>query len=110
MALSRQQYGIKIQAALRNVKEVVVVGRTLELQFGAAHGFSRDVINEGENRLHVEDVWRQVLGEVVSIRCTLAGASPAAKTAEPRDEGRKSGDDALLEDAKLRGAVITPLD
>ena len=109
MALSRQKYGIKIQAALRNVKEVVVVGRTLELQFGAAHGFSRDVINEGENRVHVEDAWRQVLGEDVSIRCTLAGAS-AARAADPRDESRASGGDVLLEDAVLRGAVIKQLD
>ncbi len=110
MALSRQLYGIKIQAALRNVKEVAVVGRTLELHFGAAHGFSRDVINEGENRLHVEDAWRQVLGEDVTVRCTLVGASPAAKTVESRDESGESGGDALLEDAKRRGAVITPLD
>jgi len=110
MARLRQQYGIKIQAALRNVKEVVVAGRTLELQFGAAHGFSRDVVNEAENRLHVEDVWRQVLGEDVNVRCTLVGATAAIKTAEPRDESRESGGDALLEDAKNRGAVITPLD
>lgn len=110
MARLRQQYGIKIQAALRNVKEVVVAGRTLELQFGAAHGFSRDVVNEAENRLHVEDVWRQVLGEEVNVRCTLLGATPAAKAAEPRDESRKSGGDALLEDARNLGAVITPLD
>lgn len=110
MARLRQQYGIKIQAALRNVKEVVVSGRTLELQFGAAHGFSRDVVNETENKLHVEDVWRQVLGEEVNVRCTLLGATAAAKTAETRSESRESGGDALLEDAKNRGAVITPLD
>lgn len=110
MARLRQQYGVKVQAALRNVREVVVVGRTLELHFGAAHGFSRDVVNEAENKLHVEDVWRQVLGEEVSVRCTLVGAAPAAKAAEPRDESRESGGDALLEDAKNRGAVITPLD
>ena len=87
-----------------------MVGRTLELQFGAAHGFSRDVVNEAENRLHVEDVLRQVLGEEVNVRCTLLGAAATAKTAEPRAESRESGGDALLEDAKNRGAVITPLD
>lgn len=111
LALSRQHCGIKIQAALRNVKELEVTGRTVTLHFAPAHGFSRDVINEPENKTKVEDAWRQVLGTDVGIRCTLFGATQAPeKGAEKRSESKAADEDVLLEEAKRRGAIITPLD
>ncbi len=111
LALSRQHCGIKIQAALRNVKELEVAGRTVTLHFAPAHGFSRDVINEPENKTKVEDAWRQVLGTEVGIRCTLYGATQAPeKGAEKRSDSKAADDDILLEEAKRRGAIVTPLD
>ncbi len=111
LALSRQHCGIKIQAALRNVKELEVSGRTVTLHFAPAHGFSRDVINEPANKAKVEDAWRQVLGTEVGIRCTLFGAAQAPeKGAEKRGDSKATDEDLLLEEARRRGAIITPLD
>lgn len=109
LGLAGKRCGMKVQAALRSVRELDVVGQTLVLQF--AHTFSRDLVNQGEHRASVEAVWQEVLGRVVPIRCALLGepaapeAAPAsAKAVAPQDE-----DGLLLEDARQRGAVITPL-
>jgi hypothetical protein len=108
MATAKTACGFKIHAALRSVKEVVVVDRTLEFQFASSHGFAREMIDEPGVKTQVEDAWRQVLGETVSIRCVLQGASrQAGKGGEKRES---TGGDVLLEDAKRRGAVVKQLD
>jgi hypothetical protein len=111
MAVAKTQCGIKISAALKNVKEVETDGRVLVLRFAAAHNFSREMIDEPAHKAQVEAAWRQVLGEEVGIRCSLMSAGPAA--AAPSGGGKqeaRGGGDALLEDAKRRGAVVRQLD
>ena len=106
-----QQGGMRIAAALKNVKEVEAEGRVLVLRFASAHDFSREMIDEPAHKAAVEAAWRQVLGEAVGIRCSLMGGSPAAPAAgSPAGEQPRSGGDALLEDAKRRGAVVRQLD
>jgi hypothetical protein len=108
MATAKSNCGVKIHAALKSVKEVVVVSRTLEFHFAPTYGFAREMIDEPRVKAQVENAWRQVLGEAVSIRCVLQGSSAqAGKGGEKRDN---AGGDALLEDAKRRGAVIKQLD
>jgi hypothetical protein len=66
------------------------------------------MIDEPGVRGQVENAWRQVLGEPVSIRCVLQGAvGQAGKGGEKREN---AGSDVLLEDAKRRGAVVKQLD
>lgn len=108
LIVAGKRCGMKVQAALRSVREMDVSGQTLVLQF--SHTFSRDLVNQGENRALVEAVWQEVLGHVVTVRCTLLGEAPPSaavpipgKSTAPEDEG------VLLEDARKRGAVITPL-
>ena len=111
MAAARTACGVKIHAALKSVKEVAVVGRTLEFHFAPSYGFAREMIEEPRVKAQVENTWRQVLGEAVNIRCTLQSSSaPAGKGGEKRDDPGNSGGDALLEDAKRRGAVVRQLD
>lgn len=114
MTQARAQCGVKIHAALKAVKEVEVVGHTLVLHFPAAHGFSREMIEELAHKTQVENTWRQVLGEVVNIRCVLMGesAAPAAPPASgPGGPAAPAGeaDELLLSDARRRGAVVTNL-
>jgi DNA polymerase III gamma/tau subunit len=105
LELARSQYGFRLPAALKNVKEVQVVGRVLVLHFPAAHNFSREMIEAPEHKAQVESAWRQVLGEDVGVRCTTIGAPAKTGPVEAA-----SGGDALLEDAKRRGAVVRQLD
>jgi hypothetical protein len=108
MATAKTACWFKSHAALRSVKEVAVVGRTLEFHFAPAHGFAREMIDEPRVKAQVENIWRQVLGEAVSVRCVLQGASSqSGKGDEKRDN---AGGDVLLEDARRRGAVIRQLD
>ncbi len=81
------------------------------LHFGAGQVFSHDVISKPENKARVEEIWREVLGEHLQVRCAMLGESKAAPSA--RDKGDKDaapGGDALLEDARRRGAVVKQLD
>ncbi len=111
MAAARTACGVKIQAALKSVKEVSVSGRTLEFHFAPSYGFAREMIEDPKVKAQVENTWRQVLGEAVSIRCVLQGTTASgSKGGEKRDESGSSGGDALLEDAKRRGAVVRQLD
>jgi DNA polymerase-3 subunit gamma/tau len=112
--LAGQRCGMKVQAALRGVKQLDVTGGTLIMQF--SHAFSRDQIAQGENRVLVEGVWQEVLGRKVGVRCTLAGEAPAATSgASPPTEKVSSAvtaaddDDVLLNDARKLGAVVKPL-
>jgi len=102
--------GMKVQAALRSVREMDVAGQALVLQF--AHAFSRDLVNQVENRAAVEGVWLEVLGRKVQVRCVLVGETQGlvdngpsiAPAANASDE-----DQVLLDDARRRGAVVTQL-
>jgi hypothetical protein len=111
LALARKQCGMKVQAALRSVREVNAVGQTIVLQF--AHTFARDLVNELANRSQVEALWEEILGRKVEVRCVVVGESFAAPlatpvapspTTKPRDD-----DESLLSDAQKLGAVIKPI-
>jgi DNA polymerase-3 subunit gamma/tau len=101
--------GVKLQAALRAVREMEYAGQTLVMLFSQA--FSRDIADQMENRQHIEAAWEEVLGRRVVIRCSMLGEaaaptgaaanSPAAPPADP--------DEQLLSDARRRGAVVTNL-
>ncbi len=106
LATAGRRGGVKLQAALRAVREMEYAGQTLVMLFGQA--FSRDIADQMENRQHIEAAWEEVLGRRVMIRCALLGetaapaaASPAASPADP--------DEQLLDDARRRGAVVTHL-
>jgi hypothetical protein len=109
MAVMRAQGGVKLAAALKSVKEIETEGHVLVLRFAATHNFSREMIDEPAHKAQVEAAWRQVLGENVGIRCSLMGAGPAAPSTGGKQEPAR-GADALLEDAKRRGAVVRQLD
>jgi DNA polymerase III subunit gamma/tau len=110
MAVAKTQCGFKITAALKNVKEVETEGRVLVLRFPAAHNFSREMVEEPTHKAQVEAAWRQVLGEEVGVRCSLLGSAPAAQAGGEKQVASRAGGDALLEDAKRRGAVVRQLD
>ena len=109
LTVAGKRCGMKVQAALRSVRELDVSGHTLVLQF--SHAFSRDLVNQGENRALVEAAWQEVLGRGVPVRCALLGeAAPPATGSTPSKAAATEDDDGLLlEDARKRGAVITPL-
>ena len=111
LALAGKQCGMKVQAALRSVREVGGTGQAIVLQF--AHAFSRDLVNEMANRAQVEALWEEILGRRVEVRCTVAGEAPAthsatpvaaASTVKPQDD-----EESLLSDAEKLGAVIKPI-
>jgi DNA polymerase III subunit gamma/tau len=105
-----KQHGIQLQAALRAVKELEVVGHTLVLHFGSGQVFSHDVISKPENKARVEEIWREVLGEHLQVRCALIGESKSGAPKGRGDKDASSSGDALLEDARRRGAVVKQLD
>ena len=109
--LAGQRCGMKVQAALRGVKQLDAAGGALILQF--SHAFSRDLVGQNENRALVEDVWQEVLGRKVTVRCTLAGEGGAAASSSagdaPAAPPAASDDDVLLSDARKLGAVIKSL-
>jgi DNA polymerase III subunit gamma/tau len=106
-----KQYSIQLQAALRGVKELEVVGHTLVLHFAAGQVFSHDVISKPENKARVEEIWHEVLGERLIVRCAMLGESKASNPGRDKeDKETPSGGDALLEDARRRGAVVKQLD
>jgi DNA polymerase-3 subunit gamma/tau len=111
LALAGKQCGMKVQAALRSVREVGAVGQTIVLQF--AHTFARDLVNELANRSQVEALWEEILGRKAEVRCIVVGeslvassAAPAAPstTAKPQDD-----EETLLSEAQKLGAVIKPI-
>jgi DNA polymerase III subunit gamma/tau len=111
MVVLKDRYGISLQAALRGVKQVDVLNGVLVLSFGAA--FHRDMIDQPENRIKVEDAWTEVLGCRVAVRCVLAGATPAAAPKQPAGGSTPAPgdeDDELLDVARKRGAKVTKLD
>lgn len=109
LQLAGKRCGMKVQAALRSVRELDVAGQVLVFQF--AHAFSRDLVNQAENRALVEDAWQEVLGRKVQVRCALVGENPAAPEgkAPPAAQIAMDEDQVLLEDARRRGAVVTQI-
>jgi len=104
--------GMKIQAALRGVKQLDVAGGVVVMYF--SHAFSRDLVNQAENRTLVESVWQEVLGRKVGVRCALAGETLPAFPATPPSiasagPASASDDEVLLDDARKLGAVIKHL-
>jgi hypothetical protein len=133
LGLAGKRCGVKVQAALRGVGEIEVQGQVIVFLFQPSQGFSRDVVNQEENRVQVENVLAEQLGRRVQIRCALlgegaagdkgAGAKPRRKASHPGAPSSASSgasaqaaggdgadsDETLLDDARRRGAVITPL-
>lgn len=103
---------MKVQAALRSVREIDTAGGTLVLYF--AHTFSRDLVNQMTNRTQVEALWEELLGRRVEVRCTVIGenSAPRASAASQRTSkaGPEGDDDVLLHEARKLGAVVRPLD
>jgi DNA polymerase III subunit gamma/tau len=111
LALAGKRCGMKVQAALRSVREVGGTGQAIVLQF--AHAFSRDLVDQMANRAQVEALWEEILGRKVELRCAVVGEAPAthsaiplaaASTARPQDD-----EESLLSDAEKLGAVIKPI-
>ncbi|PKO22656.1 MAG: DNA polymerase III subunit gamma/tau [Chloroflexi bacterium HGW-Chloroflexi-1] len=109
LSAAGKRCGMKVQAALRSVKEIDVVGQAIVLQF--AHAFARDLVTEGGNRAQVEALWEELLQRKVQIRCTLVGETPAPSAAPLlRSAARPENDDeALLRGVQELGAVVTRL-
>ncbi len=102
--------GVKLQAALRAVREMEFAGQTLVMLFSQA--FSRDIADQMENRQHIEAAWEEVLGRRVVIRCSMLGEAAApsgAPTAGSPTGTPVDPDEQLLSDARRRGAVVTNL-
>lgn len=102
--------GVKLQAALRAVREMEFAGQTLVMLFSQA--FSRDIADQMENRQHIEAAWEEVLGRRVVIRCSMLGeaAAPSGAPAAGSPTGTPvDPDEQLLSDARRRGAVVTNL-
>jgi DNA polymerase-3 subunit gamma/tau len=100
--------GLKLQAALRNVRTLDQNGQLLVLQF--SHAFSRDMVNQPEYRPQLEDLWGTILGQPVYLRCALKGETLELPTSEQQGK-TAAGDDAdpLLRDALSLGAVVRPI-
>jgi DNA polymerase III gamma/tau subunit len=111
LALAGKQCGMKVQAALRSVREVDAAGQTIVLQF--SHTFARDLVNQQANRHQVEALWEEILRRRVEVRCTVAGealTANAASPAAPAPTARTRNDEeSLLSDAQRHGAVIKPI-
>lgn len=111
LGLAGKRCGMKVQAALRSVRELDVAGQAIVLQF--SHAFARDLVNQGENRIQVEATWHELLGRDVQVRCVLVGelVAPGAPSSHEAPTGSTVGgeDDPLLSDARKLGAVVKPL-
>lgn len=109
LAAAGKRYGIKLQAALRAVKEMDASGEVIVLRF--AHAFARDLINQAENRIHVETLWEELLNTRVQVRCALIGepAAPAVASSPQAGARPPSDDEAFLSDARSLGAVVKKL-
>jgi len=110
LALTGKRCGMKVQAALRSVRQLDVNGRTLVLQFH--HAFSRDLVNQAENRSQVEALWEEVLHRKVNVRCALVGevaATPPAAPSKKSGSRAESDDEAFLRNARDLGAVVKRL-
>lgn len=97
--------GMKVQAALRSVKELDASGDAILLRF--AHAFARDLVNQPENRSQVEALWEELLGTRRPVRCALVGEVIAS--AAPAGGRPASDDELFLDDARSLGAVVTKL-
>lgn len=108
---SGKRCGMKVQAALRSVKQLDVAGGTIVMHF--SHTFARELVNQSENRTQVEAVWQEVLGRPVGVRCVLVGeiATPAMPPSEAPAPaaGSVNEDEVLLSDARKLGAIVKPL-
>jgi len=103
LSMAGKRCGMKVQAALRSVRTIEGSGHTITLYF--SHAFSRDLVNQGENRAQVEVLWEELLGTNVHVRCALLGERPAPPTssapAEAAGTVRMAGEeDELLQDAR----------
>jgi DNA polymerase-3 subunit gamma/tau len=81
LALAGKRCGMKVQAALRSVRSIEASGQTIVLYF--AHAFSRDLVNQGENRAQVSALWQELLGRKVQVRCALPGEYHGPVSAKP---------------------------
>jgi DNA polymerase III subunit gamma/tau len=110
LATAGKRGGVKLQAALRAVREMEFTGQTLVMLFSQA--FSRDIADQMENRQLIEAAWEEVLGRRIVIRCSMLGeaAAPTSAAAETNSAApHVDPDEQLLSDARRRGAIVTNL-
>lgn len=109
LGLAGKRCGMKVQAALRAVREIEVIGDTIILQF--SHAFARDLVGQGENRIQVEAVWSELLKRNVHVRCSLLGEAIAAVAPAPQPASARpeSDDEMFLRGARDLGAVVKRL-
>ncbi len=109
VAAAGKRCGVKVQAALRSVKELDVVGDTIVLRF--SHAFARDLVNQAENRSQVEALWEEMLKTRAPVRCALLGEAlaPTGATSGQAAARPPSDDELFLNDARNLGAVVTRL-
>jgi len=111
LPLARKRCGVKIQAALRSVKEIDAVGQMVVLRF--SHAFARDLVSESENLSQVEALWDDLLKRKVRVRCVLVGETLALPPDPPAHQAAaksESDDEMLLRDARELGAVVKQLE
>jgi DNA polymerase III gamma/tau subunit len=112
LAMAGKRCGMKVQAALRSVREMDGTGGTLVLYF--AHTFSRDLVDQMSNRTQVEALWEELLGRRVEVRCAVIGENSAPRASVPSQRTSRAGsegdDDVLLHEAQKLGDVVRPLD
>ena len=109
LAAAGKRCGMKVQAALRSVKELDTAGDAIVLHF--SHTFARDLVAQAENRAQVEALWEELLNARVQVRCALVGeivAAPSPPLAHATPAAQ-SDDDAFLNDARNLGAVVRKL-
>jgi hypothetical protein len=111
LTLAGKQCGMKVQAALRSVRDISAAGQTIVLQF--THTFSRDLVNQVANRQQVEALWEEILRRRVEVRCTVAGEAPATSSVSPTAPAStaraQNDEESLLSEAQRLGAVIKPI-
>ncbi|MCX7670170.1 MAG: hypothetical protein N2439_08870, partial [Anaerolineae bacterium] len=105
LAAAGKQCGVKVQAALRSVKEIDVVNSVLIMRF--SHAFARDLVNQNEYRSQVEMLWDGLLKAHVTVRCALVG-EPVQMAAAPA-AAASNDDEAFLAGARDLGAVVKKL-
>ena len=93
-----------MQAALRGVKELEVADDVIIMTFAQNQQYSRDQAREPDNLRWVEAAWSEVLGCKMHVQCILQGEPVIARTAAVVSE-----EDALLAEARKRGAKVTRL-
>ncbi len=97
LAAARDECGLKVQAALRSMRDVAVGGDVVVLAFGK-NQFARKMIAQPETRSQVAKLLSHFLGRPIRLECQDGDRAqlPAQALAGVREEAR-DGPDPLIE-------------